>query len=144
MSKVPPLAFTVNVRGRNYAGGSVPPVEIAKQIKSKAAWGGKVPDLSGARDSKETGEGTLVTSPGAPGVLGGDAAIPAAGDPDFEGETRTPATPEDGGSWQFPETEEAEPVNAPIEPTVVDAPVEDQAPKAETKPRKRTSSTPKP
>lgn len=131
MSKVPPLANTVSINGRDYLAGSVPPLEIAKKIKSKSAWGGEVPDLSGASDSDATVQGTtLHGGETVPGIIGGNAAIPKEGDPDFEGEARPEALPTDGGAGHFPEPDPAqvaEPVNKPIEPTPVPAPAEDEA-----------------
>jgi hypothetical protein len=98
MSLIPELAHTVHVGGRAYAAGTIPPVAIARQILNRAAWdGGELPDLDDAEDTEHT------QGPADPHALVsagiGDNAIPAQGDPAFEG-PRTDGLPTDGGPGQ--------------------------------------------
>jgi hypothetical protein len=107
MSTIPPLAYTVCIGTKAYPAGSVPPLEVAKQIKNKAAWGGEVPDLSDAHDSPQTADPVPLNAPVAPGLLGGDAGLPAGDNPDADFEAKPEGQPTDRGYGQAPAQEPA-------------------------------------
>lgn len=113
MSTIPELAYTVYLGGKAYKAGSVPPLEVAQKIKSRVAWGGEVPDLSGARDTPQTADPVPVNAPVAPGLLGGDAGLPAGDNPDAGFEAKPEGQPSDGGYGQASAREPATAGNQP-------------------------------